>query len=86
MTLSEIEALPQDVLIPKDVAAYLKCDPYYINLMAKRDPAGLGFPTIMIGSRVKIPKAGFVNFCKGQENDNSKKIRADLRQKAAHGG
>lgn len=64
MTLDEIEALPKDVLIPADVAKYLKCDPYWINCMAKKDPRGLGFPIIMIGSRVKIPKAGFVHYCK----------------------
>lgn len=65
MTLQEIENCPKTMLAPSDVAGYLGCEPYSINLQAKRDPALLGFPVIVMGSRVRIPKDGFIRFCRG---------------------
>ena len=68
-TLQEIEALDKEMLIPADVAGYLGCDPYSINVAAKQTPGLLGFPTIVMGSRVRIPKEGFVRFCRGLETE-----------------
>ena len=45
----------------------LRCDSQSINLQAKEDPSKLGFPVIVMGSRVRIPKAGFIKFCEGAE-------------------
>lgn len=64
-TLQEIENCPKAVLSPTDVAGYLGCEPYSINVQAKADPSVLGFPVIVMGSRVRIPKEGFVRFCRG---------------------
>ena len=66
-TLQEIERLPTEMLIPADVAGYLGCDPHSINVVAKQAPGLLGFPIIVMGSRVRIPKEGFVRFCRGLE-------------------
>lgn len=66
-TLDEIEAISSPVLIPRQVAGYLGCSPYGINLAAHNEPEALGFPVIVIGNRVKIPKEGFINFCKGRK-------------------
>lgn len=66
-TLEEIEACGKDMLIPQDVSGYLGCKPYSINLQARDDPASLGFPVIMMGNRVRIPREGFVRFCRGLE-------------------
>ena len=68
-TLQEIEALDKTMLIPADVAGYLGCDPYSINVAAKSAPGLLGFPIIVMGSRVRIPKEGFVRFCRGLEQE-----------------
>ncbi len=62
MTLQDIEAIPRDYLNPKDVAALLNMDPYTINIQAHDDPDMLGFPVIVTGSRIRIPKAGFLHF------------------------
>lgn len=62
MTLKDIEAIPQEYLLPKHVSAVLGCDQYTINLAAQRDPDKLGFPVIVTGSRVRIPKDGFLHF------------------------
>ena len=66
-TLEEIEALPKPMLVPTDVAGYLGCEPYSINRAARDAPGLLGFPVIVMGSRVRIPKEGFLKFCRGLE-------------------
>lgn len=68
-TLEDIEKIGSDVLIPRQVAGFLKCSPYSINCQAMQDPSKLGFPVLMVGSRVKIPKAGFLKFCRGIKSD-----------------
>lgn len=77
LKLDELEKLDKEFLIPKDVAAILGVDPYNINIQAKQDIKNgvnsLGFPVIVIGSRVKIPKRAFIKFMRGDihelEND-----------------
>ena len=64
MTLQQIEQLPGEYLLPKHVAAVLDCEPYSINCAAQDDPDRLGFPVIITGNRVRIPKAGFLYFMK----------------------
>ena len=64
MTLEDIEKLDRDYLTPKDVAPILGCDQYGINVQAQQNPDMLGFPVVVIKSRVKIPKEGFLNFCR----------------------
>ncbi len=66
-TLEDIEKIDSPILLPRQIAGYLKCGQYSINCQAMQDPSKLGFPVIMTGSRVKIPKEGFVNFCRGKE-------------------
>lgn len=63
-TLQEIESCGKDILSPADVAPFLGCDPYNITLQAKSNPALLGFPVIVIGTRTRIPREGFVRFCR----------------------
>lgn len=62
MTLKQIEALSKEMLTPSDVAAYLECDPQLIRIQAHQDKSKLGFPVIIAGSRVKIPKEGFIRY------------------------
>lgn len=65
MTIDEIRASDKAVLIPRDVAGVLGCGQYAINLQAKADPSKLGFPVTVIGTRVKIPRTGFLNWFDG---------------------
>ncbi len=44
------------------MSEFLGCHPYSINCQAKEDPSKLGFPVVMMGTRVLIPKEGFVNY------------------------
>ena len=64
MTLQDLEALDDDMLLPKDVASVLGCAQYAINVQAQRDPTALGFPVIVTGTRVRIPREGFLFYMK----------------------
>lgn len=65
MTLEEIEALPKDMLIPTDIAGYLGCAPYAINIRAQSSANPFPFPVIVLGRRVKIPKQPFIKVMRG---------------------
>ena len=62
-TLEEIKRIDKEMLSCEDVAGYFGCDPQDIRVQAKQNASALGVPCIMVGSRVKFPKAGFVNYC-----------------------
>lgn len=62
MTLSEIALSDKAFLTAAEVAEVLQCDPQLIRWQAKNGPARLGFPVVVIKSRVKIPRQAFLNF------------------------
>ena len=66
MTIEDIKAMDKPYLIPKDVAPLLGCDPYTINICASQCPERLGCPVILMGSRVRIPREGFIRFWMGE--------------------
>ena len=62
MTLEEIKNSDKAMLIPKDVAPILKCDPYTISIKARDCPDMLGFPVCRLGNRTKIPRKAFLKW------------------------
>lgn len=62
MTFEEIKRSDKDFLIPADVAPVLGCKPYSVNVQAKADISKLGFPVTMMGTRVLIPRLGFIRW------------------------
>ena len=66
-TLKEIEALPKDMLVPKDVYKYLGCSQYTINVCTRDGNNPFPFPIIRIGNRVRIPKIPFVKAMRGEQ-------------------
>lgn len=62
MTLQEIMDSDKVFLLTEDVAEVLGCKPYSINVQAQQDPAKLGFPVCVTGSRVRIPRIGFLHW------------------------
>lgn len=70
MTFAEIKSCGKDWLTPNDVAGALGCNPQEIRLKARDEKWRplLGFPVVCIGSRVKIPRVGFINFWEGNIN------------------
>ena len=65
LTLDDLRQLDFDMLTPAIVAKYLRCDKYAINVQARQDKSRLGFNVIQIGSRVLIPREGFIKFAEG---------------------
>lgn len=65
MTLEDIEKLDREYLVPADIAPILGVSQYNINVQVRHDKEhGVNcfpFPTIMIGTRVKIPKRAFLD-------------------------
>jgi hypothetical protein len=62
--LEDIENIPKEFLIASDIAPYLKSDVATIIYCAKNTPELLGFPVIVTGKLVRIPKHAFVYFCR----------------------
>ena len=59
-TLAELEALPGEVLTCQQIAPILGANPATIHGQAVERPEKLGFPVIVMGRRVKIPKQPFL--------------------------
>ena len=69
MTLEEIKAIDREYLLPREVGAVLGTDGQSIRVWARQRPEELGFPVIVVKSRVKIPKEGFINFMRGRNTE-----------------
>ena len=65
LTLEDIEGMQSNVLTVQQAAAFLCMDPQTIRDQAERDIRSLGFPICKAGHSWKIPRAGFINWCKG---------------------
>lgn len=57
-----LQSLDKPYYVPTDVARILGCESYSVNLAAHDNPAALGFPIILTGRRVRIPRASFLDF------------------------
>ena len=66
--LEELEAMTDEILTCQQVAIVLKASPATIHKQAVECPERLGFPVIVMGSRVKIPRKAFIAFLKGELN------------------
>lgn len=64
MNLSSIESLDKEFLTAAEVAPVLGIDPQDLRSQAQADSVKLGFPVIVTGSRVRIPREGFLFFCR----------------------
>lgn len=64
LTLTDIEGLDKEFLTAAEVAPVMGMDAQYLRSQAQSDRTKLGFPVIVIGSRVRIPKEGFLFFCR----------------------
>ena len=62
MTLAEIKQSPAMWLTAAQIAEVLESDPDVIRQQAQADPTKLGFPVVVLGTRVKIPRRPFLAF------------------------
>ena len=66
MTVKELELSDKAFVFARDVADIIGCAAENIRSQAKDDPSKLGFPVVVIGSRVKIPRVPFLKYIKGE--------------------
>lgn len=64
MNLSDIEQIDKEFLLAEEIAPLLGMHPQSIRDQAQTDSAKLGFPVIVTGTRVCIPKDGFLFYCR----------------------
>lgn len=56
MTIQELQQSEKVYVNAEDVAGLLNVNPHYIRLQAHADKTKLGFPVIVTGRRVRIPR------------------------------
>ena len=72
MSIDDMKKSEKVYLLPSEIAPILGCACYSINVQARQDPSKLGFPIIVMGSRVRIPRIPFLHFLGyGSENDDN---------------
>lgn len=64
--LDRIAALDKEMLVPTDIAKYLGCSPYTINVVTEDGRNPFPFPVIRMGRRVRIPKQPFLKAMMGE--------------------
>lgn len=64
--LERIAALDKEMLVPTDIAKYLGCSPYSINVATEDGRNPFPFPVIRMGRRVRIPKQPFLKAMRGE--------------------
>jgi hypothetical protein len=62
MTIEEIRASDKAFLTPQDISRALGSDPQTIRLTAKLHPERIGYPFTFVGTRMKIPRIGFLRW------------------------
>jgi len=68
MTKSQLEAfnrikeMDKLFLNVEEIAPVLECNPHDIRKQARERPDLLGFPVVVYGSRIKIPRLPFIQF------------------------
>lgn len=62
MTLQEMQNTDRVWLTAADIAPVLECDADLIRRQAQADPSKLGFPVVVLCSRVKINRKMFLRF------------------------
>jgi len=66
VTYSEIKASCSDMLTAAEVADVVGASPITIRAQAHECPEKLGFPVVVLGNRVRIPRLAFIRFMEGQ--------------------
>ena len=64
--LYRIEKLDKAMLVHTDVAKYLGCSAYTINIATRDGRNPFPFPIIRMGTRVRIPKEPFLKAMRGE--------------------
>ena len=67
MTLEELKELDINMLTPAQAAEVLGVSAQSIRVCARQRPDLLGFPVMVYGSRVKVPRLPLIDFLEGKD-------------------
>mgnify|MGYP004540958213 FL=1 len=67
MTIEELKELDVNLLTPAQAAEVLGVSAQSIRVCARQRPDLLGFPVMVYGSRVKVPRLPLIDFLEGKE-------------------
>lgn len=67
MTFDQIRQSDKLFITPKDIAPVIGCDPQKIRTTAWDKPERLGFPVVVVGRRIRIPRIPFLQFMEGRD-------------------
>lgn len=62
MTLEDIKNMDAVTITAAVAAPIIGASPHSIRVAAHREPQSIGFPVIVMGSRVRIPRKPFIEF------------------------
>lgn len=68
LSLRDLEQLPGEMLTPEQVAPVLEMTAHTIRVQAGQNPDVFGFPVMVVGTRVKIPKRPFLLYMRGESS------------------
>lgn len=66
MTLEEIKKTDKPFLTPEDLSEALGSDKHTIIVSARTNPELIRFPFTFMGTRMKVPTAGFLRWYYGE--------------------
>ena len=67
--IDRLKTIRRACLLPEEVAGVRGCMPQSIRVAARQRPELLGFPVVIVGNRVKIPRIPFLNLMTGGTNE-----------------
>lgn len=67
LTLDDLRKMDRATITPAIAGQVLGCDPYNINVAIRDDPEHVKFPWFKSGTRIKIPREGFIRWMEGRE-------------------
>lgn len=62
MTIEDVMKSNRTFLSAQDIAPILRCDPQAIRVQAREKPESMGYPVLVIGRRVRIPRIPFLRY------------------------
>ena len=66
LTMAQIEESAKEMLTCEEISGVMGANPYTLHMQAELRPDLLGFPVVVLGRRVKIPRRPFLKWIKGE--------------------
>ena len=68
MTFEELKQSNKEFVVAADIAPIVGCGQYALYLTARDHPERLGFPSMVMGKRVRFPRRAFIKWVEGERS------------------